>query len=96
MLPDGRVEFIAVVSEIRHLWFFNNRMGSTYKPILSNGVLSISVKGIHMRFETSASDNELDRREFIRVALMSSALLMGSSRLVEGRTRSRFRIPMLF
>ena len=41
------------------------------------------MKETAMRPEPNLHENELNRREFIRIALMSSALIAGSSRMVE-------------
>jgi hypothetical protein len=38
-----------------------------------------------MKFGSNFAENELNRREFIRLALMSSALLAGTSQLLEGQ-----------
>jgi hypothetical protein len=44
----------------------------------------VSAKEAAMKPELNLQENELNRREFIRIALMSSALIAGSSRVVEG------------
>ena len=44
----------------------------------------IAAKGIDLEIERSSSEYELGRREFIRIALMSSAAMMGSSRGLKG------------